>query len=355
MYRIIKILTLMLILSLLFTACAAPNKGPMEQENDNASDTVDTDDKVSPIKLPNKSIAVNVATPPSTSAVYAFVIGACNSLEAYAPQYAVTTFETGGAVEEQTMLLRREVDFTMIVSSLCDEQYKGLGTFEGYADPGLRIIFYIAPNIMHWMVNENAGVTRLEDLNGKKFGPSGQGTANEQDTYRIFNLLGIKPDYYVASQGDALTAYQDGRIVGLSKGGDYPESYCVQAFAPGKTKLIGIAQEQAEKVVQEFDYYSSFIIPGGTYNNNPDDVLSIGMLMGLGASVDSDYQLIYDLVMAMYKQDYIWKNAYPTGANKDIFDLTSKSAIYLHSGAVQAFKDLGFNVPEHLIPPEYNK
>ncbi len=307
-------------------------------------------------KAAGKNINVAAATPPSTSAAYAYVIGLTNSLMAYNSDYNVTVTETEGAMDQAKMLLTRDTDFAIIMSSTADEQVKGTGSFEGHADDGLRTILWFAPNIMYWMVNSDMGLKQVNEITpGFKFGPSGEGTSNEQDTYRIFKALGIEADYFVASQGDALNAYQDGTIQGVSKGGYYPESYVQQVFASKDTTILSLTDKEVEQIISEFPYYTKYTIPSGVYTNQDYDVTSVASLMGIGATTETDPQLVYDIIMAMVEKDEIWKNAYPTGADIDWQTLTTQTAtsVKLHAGAVKAFQDLGYVVPEELIPQEY--
>ncbi len=303
-----------------------------------------------------KTVNVAAATPPSTSAAYAYVIGLTNALMEYNPDYNVTTTETGGAVEQAKMLYTRDTDIAIIMSSTADEQVKGTGNFDGHPDDGLRGILWFAPNIMYWMVNSSLGLTKVDEITPTfKFGPSGEGTSNEQDTYRIFECLGIDADYYVASQGDALNAYQDGTAMGVSKGGYYPESYVQQVIASKDTTILSLTDEETDKIITEFPFYTKYTIPAGTYTGQDYDVNSVASLMGIGATTETDPQLVYDIVMAMVEEDEIWKNAYPTGADIDWQTLSTQTvtSVKLHAGAVKAYKDLGYEVPEELIPEEY--
>lgn len=159
----------------------------------------------------------------------------------------------------------------------------------------------------------------------------------------------------MASQGDALNAYQDGTIQGVSKGGYYPESYVQQVFASKDTTILSLTDKEVEQIISEFPYYTKYTIPSGVYTNQDYDVTSVASLMGIGATTETDPQLVYDIIMAMVEKDEIWKNAYPTGADIDWQTLTTQTAtsVKLHAGAVKAFQDLGYVVPEELIPQEY--
>ena len=50
-----------------------------------------------------------------------------------------------------------------------------------------------------------------------------------------------------------------------------------------------------------------------------------------------------------------WQRAYPWAADNNVIELTLRSPIPLHAGAVRYFIEHRVQVPDRLIPPEYKR
>jgi hypothetical protein len=80
----------------------------------------------------------------------------------------------------------------------------------------------------------------------------------------------------------------------------------------------------------------------------------VGVLTGAQATSDLPEEAGYAFIKAMWEGGKsIWQAAYPSAANINALELTLKSPIPLHAGAVRYLKEKGLTVPAKLIPPEY--
>lgn len=296
--------------------------------------------------------AFSLLTTDSSSSFYAYFVGAANAISTQYPELQITVTETGGATDNIERLKNGESVFSLGVSVSDYKAYVG-DDFE--KNENLRAAWYFAPSPFNFVVNKDSGIENIEDLTGVEFSVGGAGTSTEQSVKEIFSLLEIEPKEYNGSMSDAQNAFSDRRIVGLTKSGMAPDSYVQQVSAQLDINLLGLTEQQAEKVMAEFPYYSMATIPANSYKGVDHDVLTPQFMLGalLDSSVPQEvgYKMWHALMSEQGKE--LWGNAYPAGKNVDLIEVTLNSPIPLHAGTVEYLKENGVDVPENLIPPEY--
>ncbi len=300
-------------------------------------------------------VSLTMGTPPSSSGLYAYMIGVSQSVMNQYPHFRITAQETGGAAAQHKLLFKREIDFSIVTSVVADQQLKGYGAYEGNKDEGLRVLWWLSPHVHNYVVLKSSGITTASQLTGKKFNPGGQGTSAAKVTYHAFGELGIKPEFYVASQNDAANAVQNGWIVGLTKGGMPPDSFIQRVAAVADVKLIGYTSEQVEHLTNKFPYYMKYIIPAKSYSFQDQPVETIADSLGVGATTKLSEDIAYKIVMGMWRNKEKWIAAWAPGKKVNVPDMTAKSSYLLHAGAVKAWRELGYNIPDKIVPPEFKK
>ena len=298
---------------------------------------------------------MTLAACPASSAMYPFWVSVGDILDTAFSNMHMTVSESQGAVAITKRVRSGECELGNSVSSTDYESYNGLATFDGAADPDLRMIWYYEVTWEMMAVDAKAGISNITDLDGKKFNPGGTGTAAEAIGKNIASLLGFEPNWFTASQSDAADAYSNREIVGTIKLGPTVDSYVMQLNAAIPIDLVSLTEEQVEAIRSAYPYLISGTIPAGTYGGVDHDTVVVGTPQGCQTRVgnftqEEQYQ-IFKAVMEDYTDT--WHNAYPVGANNDVIGLTLQSPVLLAPGTVQWLVEHGYEVPAELIPPEY--
>ncbi|MGO4886525.1 TAXI family TRAP transporter solute-binding subunit [Anaerobacillus sp. MEB173] len=336
MKRVGSIKVLLMVLSLLFiTACSS---GASESSADG-----------------EERHMFSLLTTDSSSSFYAFFVGAANAISTQFPELQITVTETGGATDNMERLARGESTFSLGVSVSDYKAFNGLDDFE--KNDSIRALWYFAPSPFNFVVNKSTGIESLEDLVEADFSLGGSGTTTENSIREIFDVLNIETNHYSGSMSDAQNAFSDRRIDGLTKAGAAPDSYVQQVAAQVDINLLGITEEQAELVQQELPYYSIATIPSGSYRGVDEDVLTPQFMLGALLDESVSQEVGYKMWTAMWSDEGkgIWGSSYPAGKDINLPELTLNSPIPLHAGAVQFLKEIGLDVPEELIPAEYEE
>lgn len=295
-----------------------------------------------------------VAAPPGSSALYPYWVSLGEAISGVYPQYKITVSESQGAIAITKSVRNGDADFGNSVSATDYESYHGVGTFDGQPFEDARILFYYEVTGEIFCVTKDSGITNLAGLDKEKFNPGGTGTSAEDICKKIMDLFGYAPQYFTASQADASDAYSNREIVGTVKLGPIVDSYVMQLDAAVPVNIINMTDEEITKIKEEYPYLIEVTIPGGTYDNIPDDVKTVGTPQGCQTTAALSQQDGYNICKAIFDEGKdIWQAAYPTGADNDYVALTLASTVPLHAGTVQYFEEIGVEVPAELIPSEY--
>lgn len=294
------------------------------------------------------------AAPPASSALYPYWVSVGQAVSSVFPQYKITTSESQGAVAITKSIRNGEADVGNSVSSTDYENYHGTGSFEGDPFEDLRMLFYYEVTAEIFCTTQDSGITTLAGLDGQKFNPGGTGTSAEDLCHKILDLFGVQPDYFAASQSDAADAYSNREIVGTIKLGPVVDSYVMQLNAAIPVHLIDLSEDEISQIIEAYPYLIEVTIPGGTYDGIDEDVHTVGTPQGAQTTKNLSQQDGYNIVKAIFEDGKeVWQSAYPTGAENDYVAMTLASTVPLHAGTVQYFEEIGIEVPEELIPPEY--
>ncbi|TWG96419.1 hypothetical protein L598_002600000500 [Mesorhizobium sp. J18] len=302
---------------------------------------------------------LNMGATPTTSGFFTYFVSAGQAIEKSTNgRIVVNVMETGSSVDNLRRIRRGEMEFGLSTVDVAGQAARGVGVFEGEAAwPELRRLHLLAevPNI--YTVRIDSGVEDIQQLEGKRFNAGITGSSTEAQTLDVLDVLGIKPNLYSATTGDAIAAVQDGEIIGYAKSAASvrtPDSSFMQLNTAVNVRILGLTQDQVDKVKSVHPYYSSLTVPAGVYPNQEKDILTMGTAPGLVTTRDAiSEQDAYDIVKALIEEKQVQVDAFPSVADVDFVKLTlEQSVVPLHAGAVRYFREKGFEVPDHLVPPE---
>ncbi|MCG7852973.1 MAG: TAXI family TRAP transporter solute-binding subunit [Methanosarcinaceae archaeon] len=305
-----------------------------------------------------KTKYISLGSSSASSGHYAYSVAAAKAINEYVGDVKVSVVETGASVDNLKRLRAGQLDLGIGGMQTMYEAWKGLGGWGKNPYPDLRILWAYAKTIDFIVVREDSGITKLEDLSGKKFSPGIRGSATESATKQIFNVLGIEPDYYIGGASDAVGAIKDNRIVGYVKTGvgTQLDSTTLDIMTLTKIRLISMTEKQIEKIKKELPYVSIITIPAGQLAAMPKqpEYSNWGMTTVVECLKTFPEDLAYKFVKAIVKGKKYQDDAYPACKHIDIVQETPLLiSVPLHAGAIKAYRELGAkNIPLKILPPE---
>jgi TRAP transporter TAXI family solute receptor len=252
---------------------------------------------------------------------------------------------TGGSAFNVNTIKEGELDFGMAQSDVQYNAFKGEESFkDGGAHADLRAVFSIHPEPFTVLAHPNANITKFEDFKGKRFNVGNPGSGTRSSMERLLTAMGwTLADFSLASElkadehGPALC---DGKIDGFFYGVGHPSANIQDPTTTCAAKLVPLTGEVVDKLVADNTYYAKATIPGGLYNNNPDDTETFGVLATLVTSANVPEESVYQLTKAVFENFDEFKSLHPAFANLDPQKMvTEGNSAPLHPGAEKYYKE----------------
>ncbi|NLC77502.1 MAG: TAXI family TRAP transporter solute-binding subunit, partial [Clostridia bacterium] len=116
--------------------------------------------------------------------------------------------------------------------------------------------------------------------------------------------------------------------------------------------MISFTEEEVNQVLASKPYYNRAVIPAGTYDKQTEDVLTLAVWNSVIVHERMPEETAYNIAKAIFEniQDII--NVYPGAVDTTPENLISSAQAPLHPGVIKYLKEIGMEVPAHLIPPE---
>ena len=109
-------------------------------------------------------------------------------------------------------------------------------------------------------------------------------------------------------------------------------------------RLLSVPQEEIDQILAEHSWLSQMNIPANTYDNQPEEVLTVGHNSYLVVKADMPDDVAYRLVKCMY-DNYDWlvstMNSFDNSCFNDPASSLENIGVPLHPGAEIALKELG--------------
>ena len=209
------------------------------------------------------------------------------------------------------------------------------------------------PLVYSVVVTEESGVTKLADLEGKKFCPGLKGSVAEILFYTAMKTFGIKPEFVPGNTGEAVEGMKDRRIVGFCKSisTTTPDSAVQDVATSRKIRLVGFSEEEGKKFVEALPVYSMFTVPGSIYNLEGEYQFP-GEHFGMSVSASLPENVVYDIFKALIEHTDEIGVTYAGIRGHDVLKMTANSNCWLHAGVIKYLREKGIEPRADQIPPE---
>jgi TRAP transporter TAXI family solute receptor len=218
------------------------------------------------------------------------------------PHVNVKAEVTGGSVTNVIQVARKESEIGIAMADVVTDAYLGQGRFPE-ALP-LRVLFTAYPNIVHILTLEESGITRVDDIRGRRvsLGAAGSGTAIAAEN--VLTGLGVALDDVAAtylSFAETTSALKDGTIDAGFVVGGLGLAAVTELAVTRNLHLVVLSDDELTRLGEQFPAYSGYRIPGGTYSGVDEDVQALGIWSAVVVHEDVPAELAYELACTIYK------------------------------------------------------
>lgn len=263
-----------------------------------------------------------------------------------------------------------QIDFATGVPALVGVMAAGKGPYKNQpeeakkAAENIRGMFRFVAGVYHPFAYANSGVEKWEDLKGKKVltgPPGGAATIYSESVIKV--MTGFEPgeDYEAVHVGWGVFSQtiRDRRVDAAV----YPEpvgsANIEQLGVGGEFRILPIPDSTFEsdemREVLSAPGRGIDILPANTYNaqvNNDADIRLPAYTFFQGVKKDLDADVVYAVTRAFWENlDEVHATS-PLVAGIEPETALDGLNVPLHAGALRYYREAGFDIPDHLIPPE---
>ena len=290
-------------------------------------------------------VIIRFPTAGASGALYSVGAAITNMWNTQIPFVKASSQASAGGIDNLNQIADGESQVSIAISSNCWQSFNGTDSFEGMANPNLRVIagLYLNPNQV--VVTTKSGIRTLSDVRGKHFAVAASGSSVEGECRNHFTAAGLNyPDDIRAeyiSFSDSAELLGNGQIDGAWIMSGVPAPAVSQALSSG-CMLLDIDETTIEALKAEYPWYVTYMIPAGSYPNQTQDVRTTAIKMVLFCSADLDEEMVYMLTKTL------WENIGELGESQsNLRGLTPQEAVCdiaglpLHDGAQRYYSEIG--------------
>lgn len=256
----------------------------------------------------------------------------------------LAVYSTGGSGENIRMLSNRSTDLAIVQNDVMyyaytgtdlysdTEMYTGFSAIAGIYDENVQI------------VTCKEDISSVEDLRGKKVSVGDSGSGVEFNARQILSAYDMSfEDIQVvnSSFGDSVDKLVDGTIDAAFIVAGTPTKAVTDLSEKKTVRLIGIDDEHVNILKENYSFYTSSVIPAGTYQGLEESTDTVSVRAVLVASNKLEKDRVYELLKLLFEE----KERISAGeGNFSTFELNEAVkgiSIPFHKGARKYYREHG--------------
>ena len=205
---------------------------------------------------------------------------------------------TGGSVENVNRLREGQIDLGFGLAVTVYEAYHG-GLDYDAPFRNLRVVAPLYANLVHVLVPRGSSVESIGELAGARISVGAAGSGTEQVARQILEAYGLSLDDVEARYltfSESAASLRDGAIDAAIISVGYPAAAVLEATTTGGARLLPLDPDRIEALRSEYPYYSSGVIPQGSYPGVSRDIPTAAMMNWIVATEQLDSDVVETLL-----------------------------------------------------------
>jgi len=233
-------------------------------------------------------------------------------------------------------------------SSRDNDMWKGLGDHKGKPYKGALLMFPINGTFMHLVTLEDSGFVKFKDLEGKKVALGPQGFKSQEVIRSYFSLAGVNSDFVYGDLSECFQMLKEKRVAAVGYTTGAPFSQVLELAATYKTRLIGLTEEEVQKIAADSTGSPKFLTPKQyTFLKEPVRVIAGYQTMDVAADLPEEH--VYKTVKATWENWGEIQKAVAACKVIGLDDIPKQFKPY-HPGAIRYYEEVGVKIPDKLRP-----
>jgi len=258
----------------------------------------------------------------------------------------VSVESTGGSVFNLNAIAQGELDMGVAQSDWQYHAYNGSHENFPEANEALRAVFSIHGEPFTVVARADAGIETFEDLQGKRVNVGNPGSGQRGTMEVLMNAYGWDMDTFSQvselQSSEQAQALCDNNIDAFVFTVGHPSGSIQEATTSCETTLVTVESDIVSGLIEDNPYYAYSTIPGGMYDNNPDDTTTFGVKATLVTSTALTEDTVYEIVRAVFENFDDFRQLHPAFESLEPEDMaTDALSAPLHDGARRYFEEAG--------------
>jgi TRAP transporter TAXI family solute receptor len=275
-----------------------------------------------------------------------------NLISEKVPSVEATPEATNGPGANLQMIETDQMKIALSSASALYQGRHGLSWADGREFNRARVLLPTHSSFFE-MVTLSPEIKTIYDLNGKKVHVAMPGATPDTVMNACIEVLGLELGEKIHVQtGNAIDLMKDGRLDCVLGVYGIPSAIFMDLASSYDMIVVDMSKDDVEKVVEKYPYFGKGVIPAGTYRGQEKDVNTVVFWNFLVADKSVSEETVYKITKAIFenKTDI---DAAMANASKEILPQNIvHSTAPLHPGAIKYYREIGVDVPEHLIPKD---
>ena len=273
---------------------------------------------------------------------------------------SLAAISSAGSMENIKLMRDNQAQFALLQGIFAAWAWNGDGPIKK-PQPWLRSVGAMWQNVDHFVLLQdlatNGSISDLDSLDGHRFVLGARNSGAERSGDYILTSLGIdyQDKFNLAYMGYGATAnaIQDGTIVGMNIPAGIPVTGITRAFAMvgDKLSLLSFSDDQLQQVNARYPLWRRYVIPAGTYPNQPRDIESIAHPNVLAVRADVPDDAVYQITRAIFENLAALREIHKATREVTLENALIGLGAPLHPGALRYYREVGLDVPAELTPP----
>jgi TRAP transporter TAXI family solute receptor len=273
---------------------------------------------------------------------------------------SMTAISSAGSGENIQLLKNREADLAIIQSLFGAMAWQGSGRYKGDTQAFLRSVTVLWDNVEHFVIRakyaKTGDMTDMQELRRKNFSIGRRGSGTEMSGRVILEALHFRPesDFRLKYMGysPSAQALQNGRLAGMNIPAGPPASAIIQAIAAlgvEGIRILEFSDVQLEAVNRTYPVWRRAVLKAGTYPGQEHEIRTISQPNILVVHQEVPSEVVYALVKNLFTHLSYLRQVHQAAASMAPERAVTGLSLPLHTGAVRLYREMGLEVPDHLL------
>lgn len=270
---------------------------------------------------------------------------------------SLSAISSAGSGENLKLMDEKQVQFSILQGLYGGWAVNGTGDVPKKYD-NIRSVGMLWLNVEHFVLHNRhvttGTIADIGNMGNAGFSIGARNSGTEGSGRQILNGVGIDPDKLnltYMGYGPSAEAMQNGNIRGMNIPAGAPAAAVTSAFAnmASDIKVLDFTDEQIKQINSEFELWTRFVIPAGTYPGQTEDINTVAQPNILTVNADVPEEHVYQITKTMYENLAFLRNIHPATQDMTLENAIEGMTVPVHPGAARYFREQGMEIPDHLL------